>query len=198
VRPLKQKEIGMRRQRGPRGFTIIELLMVMVIVAVMVAIVVPRTRVSPKMYVRMAARQLLRDAELTRNRALALKRVVRVQFVAGTNTYACYGDDNGDGTIAGTTAEIVFLHVGTRAFANGVTFGRGNATAGIPGETGSGAVTFTNTRIDFDTRGLPSPFGTKGTVYLTATGSPSSVFAVQMTAAGSFRLWTYLPNGTWQ
>jgi prepilin-type N-terminal cleavage/methylation domain-containing protein len=188
----------MRRVRGARGFTIVELLVVVIIVGVMAAIVVPRMRVSSKMYVGITARQFLRDAELTRNRALALKRIVRVQIDAGTNTYACYGDDDGDGAIAATQAEIVYLRVGTRPFEKGVILGRGSATAGIPGEAGAGAVTFTNSRIDFDTRGLPSPFGTKGTVYFTATGTPMAVYAVQMTAAGGFKLWTYLPNGTWQ
>ena len=185
-------------RRGQRGFTIIEMLVVMIIIGVMVAIVVPRTRVSKKMYVQSTALQLLRDAELTRNRALAQKKIARVQIDETANTYACYGDDDGNGAIAGTAAERQFLRVGTRVFANGVIFGRGNASAGIPGESGSGAVTFANTRIDFDTRGLPSPFATKGTIYLTATGSPGAVYAVQMTAAGSFKLWTYLPNGTWQ
>jgi prepilin-type N-terminal cleavage/methylation domain-containing protein len=189
----------MQRMRAPKGFTILELLVVMTLVGIMAAMVVPRLRVSPKMHVRMAARQLMKDAELARNRALSLKRVSRVQFTTGTSTYAGYGDDNNDGTIAGTSAEIIYLHAfGARQLQDGVIFGRGNATGGIPGESGSGAVTFTNTRINFDTRGMPSPFGTSGTIYFTSSTNAAAVFAIQMTGAGSFRLWEYLPNGTWQ
>lgn len=182
-----------------QGFTIIELLVVMAIIAVLAGIAVPRMRTSPRMHVRIAAQQLVRDAELTRNRALSVKRIARIQFNPGAGRYASYGDDNGDNVLAGSDAEIIFLSAyGTRQFSDGVTFGRGNATAGIPGETGAGAITFANDRIDFDSRGMPNPFGTKGTVYLTSTRDAGAVFAIQMSAAGGFRLWTYTANGTWE
>jgi prepilin-type N-terminal cleavage/methylation domain-containing protein len=197
---------GRASRSAPRGrtagarsaFTLIELLVVVAVMGLMMMIVVPRFRVSPKMYARNTARQLMRDAELVRNRALAAKQITRIQFTTGTNQYVSYGDDNADGVIAGTTAEVVYLHAfGTRQLSDGVIFGRGSAATGIPGETGAGAVTFASTRIDFDSRGIPSPLGTKGTVYFTTSSDASSVFAVQMSAAGGFRLWEYL-NGTWQ
>jgi prepilin-type N-terminal cleavage/methylation domain-containing protein len=187
------------RYRRRRAFTIIELLVVMTLIGVMAAIAVPKFRVSKKMHVRMAARQLMRDMEIARNRALGLKRLTRVQFTTGSQQYVGYVDDDNNGAIGATSAEILAMRgFPTRVLQNNVVFGRGNATAGIPGEAGSGAVTFTSTRVEFDTRGMPTPFRTRGTIYLTATGQPGSVFAVQMTGSGSFKLWEYLPNGTWQ
>jgi prepilin-type N-terminal cleavage/methylation domain-containing protein len=182
-----------------RAFTVIELLVVVAIVGIMAAMVVPRLRVTPKMHARIAARQFMRDAELVRNRALSLRRAARLQISTADPGYRSYGDHDNNGAIAGNDTELLFLRAsGARALEPGVVFGRGNASGGIPGEAGAGAVTFTNERIEFDTRGMPTPFGTKGTVYFTATGSPETVFAVQITGAGSFKLWEYLPNGTWQ
>jgi prepilin-type N-terminal cleavage/methylation domain-containing protein len=194
--------LALQRRRaspGRRGFTIIELLVVMTIIAVLAAIAVPRFRVSPRMHVRIAAQQMVRDAELVRNRALSLKRVARVQFNIGGGNYVGYADDNNDGVISATTAESQHVRAfGMRTFANGVIFGRGSVPAGIPGEAGVGTVTFPSNRIDFDARGLPNPFGTKGTVYLTSSNDPGAVFAIQMSAAGGFRLWSYNTNGVWE
>lgn len=181
------------------GVTILELLVVMTMIGVMVAMIAPKLRVSPNQYARIAARRLMQDVEVARNRALSLKRVTQVQFTTATNQYVTYGDNDGDGAIAGNNAEIVFAHAfGTRQLQDGVIMGRGSAP-NVPGEAGSGAVTFTGAQINFDTRGLPTPFGTKGTVYFTTSTNSDVVYAVQMSGAGSFKMWTYNASaGAWQ
>ncbi|MGH7646249.1 MAG: pilus assembly FimT family protein, partial [Gemmatimonadales bacterium] len=63
-----------------RGFTIVELIVVLGIAAVAMAIALPRFRVTPSHKVRSAANQLVRDLELARTRALGTKRKVRIQF----------------------------------------------------------------------------------------------------------------------
>jgi hypothetical protein len=169
----------------------------MAVMSAMMAIIVPRLRVSPNQYVRIAARQLMKDAEVARNRSLSMKRITRLQFDSGTNTYLTYVDDDNDGVIANTPAEaIAAIAFGTRVLQNGVILGRG-AAPNVPGEVGAGAVTFTSERVEFDTRGLPTPFGTKGTIYLRAQNDANIVYAVQLSAAGSYRLWRYF-QGTWQ
>lgn len=187
----------MRPFRVRPGFTLLELLVVMALMSAMMAIVVPRLRVSPNQRARLAAQQLMRDAEVARNRSLSTKKISRLQFNTGTNTYAAYLDDNADGTISGTQAEIIAARAfGIRQLEYGVILGRGNAP-NVPGESGSGAVTFASSRVEFDTRGLPAPFGTKGTVYLTTQSNADIVYAVQMSGAGSYRLWRYF-QGSWQ
>jgi prepilin-type N-terminal cleavage/methylation domain-containing protein len=189
----------MTRTRARRGFTLIELLTVMALVSVMMAIAVPRFRTTPKTKARMAARQLMLDMEQARNKSLSQKKRVRLSFSTVDNSYTAFVDDNSDGVIAGTAAERTALNAfGIRVFEAGVVFGRGNAAGGIPGETGVGAITFAGANSEFDARGLPSPIGTRGTVYVTASADPAAVYAVAMTAAGSYRLWSFQPDGTWQ
>src|SRR5476649_2502317 len=99
------------RGTGKRlGVTNVELLITMTLIGIMVAMVSPKLKESPNMIVRIAARQLMRDVEVARNRALSLKRTTRFMMTAGTNQYVVYGDNDGDGAVTGTTAEILFAH----------------------------------------------------------------------------------------
>jgi hypothetical protein len=58
-------------------------------------------------------------------------------------------------------------------------------------------VTLASNSVTFDRRGLPTPFGSRGAVYLTAASDASAVWAVQLSGAGGIRLWRYL-NSAWQ
>ena len=189
------------KARGARSaVTLIELVVVMVIIGIMVSMVAPKLRVTPMTWVRTEARLMMKDAETARNKALSEKKITRFKMVAGTNQYMSYIDDDADGVINESAAEMLAINAfGTRALDNSVVFGRGNAAAGIPGEAGVGAVTFAGSVINFDTRALPSPFGTSGTIYLTSTKDANAVYAIQMSGAGSFRFWSYKSStNTWQ
>jgi prepilin-type N-terminal cleavage/methylation domain-containing protein len=182
-----------------RGFTLIELITVMAVAAALMAIVAPKLRITDKTRARIAARQLMIDLEQARNRSLSQKKKVQVSFNTVANSYTAYADHDADGVIAGSAAERSALNAfGVRTLESGIVFGRGNATAGIPGEAGVGAVTFAGSAGEFDTRGIPTPVGTTGTVYITTTSDPSAVYAVSMTAAGSYRFWSFNPGGSWQ
>ena len=181
------------------GFTLIELITVLAIISAMMAIVVPRLRLTAKSKARIAARQMMLDMEQVRNRSLSQKRRVRITFNTVANSYTGYMDHNGDGVIAENSTERSALNAfGDRQLGSGIVFGRGNATAGVPGEAGVGGVTYAGSIAEFDTRGIPAPVGSIGTVYITTTSDPSAVYAVSMSAAGSYRLWTFNPDGTWQ
>ena len=65
-------------------------------------------------------------------------------------------------TAAETAALSVFR---TRALDTGVKFGRAS-TPDLPGYAGAGATTLAGSRIDFDSRGLTTPLGTKGVIYI--------------------------------
>lgn len=185
-------------RRRPVGFTLLEVLMVVTVMGLMMTIIVPRMRTSPGQHVNITARQVVRDLEGARARALTTRRATRVCFNPGiTASYAGFLDDDNNGAIGETLAEATALRAfPPRTFQNGVTYGKGNAT-GIPGDTLSVANTLSNQDVDFDSRGIPSPFGETGVVYLTHPDDPNFVAAIQVQAAGSFRLW-FWRGGGWQ
>jgi Tfp pilus assembly protein FimT len=184
--------------RRRAGFTLIEMVVIMATMGAMMAIIVPRLRTSPKQYVNMAARQLVRDLELTRSRALSVKRRTRVCFSPSTGgDYAGFLDHNNDGSISENSTEVLALQgFGIRVHQNGVQYGRGSASA-IPTDAGSGSVTLSSNDVEFDSRGIPFPFGETGTVYLRHRDDANAVAAVQVQASGAFRLWRW-QNGAWQ
>jgi prepilin-type N-terminal cleavage/methylation domain-containing protein len=74
-----------------RGMTMMELLVVIVMIGIMAAMVVPRLRASPRRLVLESARQLSRDVELVRSRALGTKRAARLTLV-GSTAWIAYRD----------------------------------------------------------------------------------------------------------
>ncbi len=182
----------------PRGFTVIELLVVVTIMGLMMTMIVPRMRTSPGQYVSITARQMVRDLESARARALTTRRATRVCFNPSVDgDYAGFLDDNNDGTIGETSAEVTALQsFPARTFEHGVVYGRGNATL-IPGDTMNLDINLSDDDVDFDSRGIPSPMGEGGVIYLTHPDSPNFATAIQIQAAGSFRLW-YWRGGGWQ
>jgi prepilin-type N-terminal cleavage/methylation domain-containing protein len=180
-----------------KGFTLIELLTVLTLMGVMMAISVPFLRVSPKQKAESAALQLARDLDLARTRGLAAKRAVRMKFDESAGGYVGFMDHDDNDVFDETLAESQALQAfGVRVLAGDVKFGVGSAGP-IPGETGSGAVTFTNGRVEFDSQGITSPFGTRGTVYLVHRDHPEAVAAVSVTGSASFKVWHYR-QGAWQ
>lgn len=178
------------------GFTLVEMVVVLAMAAVLLAIALPQLRPSPTRTVQWAARQLVNDLELVRTRALATKRGVRVAFNAA-DAYVGFLDDDGDGTFAESVAETQALRgFGTRTLDALVRFGRGSAPA-LPGETGTGPVTFPNDRVDFDSRGITVPQGARGSIYLVHRDYPDAVAAVSISGSASFKVWAYR-DGAWQ
>jgi prepilin-type N-terminal cleavage/methylation domain-containing protein len=184
--------------RGKRdGFTLIEVLIVVVLIGVMMAIVVPRFRVSQATKTRTAADQLARDLEAVRSRALSTRSIARLAFDPVTNTYVGYLDADRDGTIGQTAVETAALQVfRTRALDPDVRIGRVGAPD-LPGFAGAGNITLPNSRVDFDARGLTTPLGTQGVLYLSGTTDQTAVAAVSVSAAAGIQTWVYR-NGAWQ
>lgn len=188
----------MTRRSSRKGFTLVEVVVVIVVMGIASLIVLPRLRVTPRTHVRNAADQLVRDLELARTRALAAKAIARIDFFPGAATYVGYLDDNQDGVIAATASEIQALRgFGQRTLAPKVVFGPGSAPA-IPGDSVAVPVTFAGNRIAFNNRGLPEPFGVRGVVYFTYQSDNTVAGAVSVSGSGSFRSWVYTPGGGWQ
>ena len=185
------------RRHCRAGFTLVEMVIVIVVMGIAMMIAVPRFRVSSQTKARQLASQLTGDLEVARSKAMAHRAAVRVVFDAASNAYTGYLDFDRDGTIGETTAERDSLHAfGTRVLPTGASFGR----AGQPDITdfaGSGAITFPTPQVNFDGRGLTAPFGTRGVVYVQFADDTAAVAAVTVSGAGGVRLWTS-EGGSWR
>jgi prepilin-type N-terminal cleavage/methylation domain-containing protein len=184
-------------RQARRGFTLIEILIVFVMIGIMMAIVIPHFRVSNAAHVRDAARLLATDLELARTRALTTTSKVRVVFDVASQRYTGYLDDDRNGVFTQNTAEINALAAfRPRSFTDGVQIGRG-ATPAVPGMAGAGAITLPFSRVQFATMGVTDPFGTTGVVYLRSSLDATAVAAVSITGAAGVRVWVYR-GGAWQ
>jgi prepilin-type N-terminal cleavage/methylation domain-containing protein len=179
-----------------RGMTMMELLIVIVMIGIMAAMVVPRLRASPRRMVQESARQLARDIDLVRERALVSKRATRLKLV-GTSAWIAYRDVEGDAVISELAAESDSMRgFGQRTLDPQVLLGRGSATP-LSGWPVGDPTSFTSSRLNFKGNGMTLPFGTQGIIYLRHRDDPSVVAAVTVTGAGSVRVWIYR-GGTWQ
>lgn len=183
--------------QGRAGFTLVEVIIVIVVIGLATMIAVPRFRASPKTKARMSATRLAADLELARTQAMARRTAVLVTFNTADNSYTGYLDFDRDGTITQSTAERDSLHAfGTRTLAEGAQYGRASQ-ADITDFTGAGNITFPSPQVTFDARGLTSPFGTRGVVYVQYPGDTAAVAAVTVSGAGGVRLWT-TEGGSWR
>jgi len=157
---------------------------------------VPRLHPTPRRLVQESARQLARDIDLVRSRALASKRSTRLTLV-GSSAWIGYRDVEGDAVISEVSAEADSMRgFGQRTLDPKVVLGRGSAVA-IPGWPTGDPTSFTGSRLNFRGNGMTLPFGTQGVIYLRHRDDPSIVSAVTVTGAGSARVWNYV-GGTWQ
>ena len=183
--------------RSQRGFSLIELIIVILLMGLLSSIMIPNMRPTPLSKVRFAAQTLARDLELVRTRALSSKMNARMLFSMVERSYVGFLDYDRDGTIDETALETRALRArGRITLSSDVRFGRGTA-AELPGIPGAGPVTFADGRIHLNGRGIPMPFGARGAVYLVHRDYPDAVAAVSVSASGSFKAWSYA-GGAWR
>lgn len=181
-----------------RGFTLIEMVVVIAMMGLMMTIAIPRLGSTAKGRVRQSAQQMAQDLELARTRALTTRSAVRVLFNTAAGTYKPYLDYNRDSVFAQSQAENDSSRTfNQHALQSGVVIGRAGGIPDLPILPGSGAITLTSNRVDFDSRGLTTPFGSKGVVYLRDPSDAGAVAAVSVTAASGIRAWIY-KGGVWQ
>ncbi|BAH37774.1 MAG TPA: prepilin-type cleavage/methylation domain-containing protein [Gemmatimonas aurantiaca] len=184
--------------RHRAGFTLLELIAVVTIVGAVMAIAAPRFRIARSTELQLAGMQMAQDIDVARTRSLSTRLLVRVSFNTTTKQYGGYLDHDGDGTLTQSAAEWQALRgFGERPLPKGISFGRG-AAPGIPDDASSQAVTFTNSRVEFDSRGLVRPMGSSGVVYMTADLEPKAVVAISVAPSGNARFWTWSPEGGWK
>jgi type II secretory pathway pseudopilin PulG len=189
--------------RDVRGFSVIELIVMMLVIAVVASVALPRAlKPSPQQQVDLASRSLMRDLEQMRMRAIATKRSVRVRFYTSSNFYSAFMDVTPErlGTISETSAEVRESGLLTRGsregvlgvpLPTGVVFGVGAATTGPLGGGVSDPVTLESDLVEFDSRGMVRPPGSEGVVFITHEEDPRAVAAVTISGASAFRVHRY-------
>lgn len=187
----------------------LELIVVALLIGVVAAMALPRAlHRSPRHELTTAAKQLTRDLEQARTRALSAKRLVRVRFDAWENFYTAFMDttEARSGAIFEQAAEVhearIVAH-GSRSGLPGVElpgqvkFGAGDASVGPLGGATSDPVLLDNDYVQFNSRGMVTPLGSDGVIFLTHEADPSLVAAVTISGAGAFQTWHYR-NGHWE
>lgn len=194
--------------RDSRGFTVIDLIVTMLMLAVVATIVLPRAiRRSPQLEVDLAARALARDIEQLRMRAISAKRSIRVKFYEGEGFYTAFMDitPGRQAVFAETAEEVQATDLLVRdsygglpgvALPKTVEFGAGIALRGPQGHSVEEAVALDGDMIELDARGLVKPPGSGGIVYLVHREDPQGVAAVTISGASAVRAWRYR-TGRW-
>jgi type II secretory pathway pseudopilin PulG len=189
---------SLRRLHDARGFTILELIVIVAIVGLTMGIVAPRFRLSGTTAVQLAGTQLAQDIDVTRTRALTTRQKSRVSFESASKGYGGYLDHDDDGTISEIAVEWQNLRgFGERPLPPGISYGRGGAP-NLPDDDSNGSITFADSRVEFDSRGLTMPQGSGGVVYLQSDTEPGAAVAVQVLPSGNVRLWTWKAGEGWK
>jgi len=192
---------GMEKRplEGQRGFTIVELVIVMSMMIILAGIVAPRLQVSPTRRVEGVARQIVAHLELARSHALGTRQMAKVVFNPTAGTYTAYVDHDRDSDITLVVDEVnAFSDFGEQELGVLVLFGRGTATT-IPGDPSLLSVTLTDNTLDLSVQGVPEPWGTMGTVYLVHRDDANAVSAISISSSGAFKAWRWSPGGgEWQ
>lgn len=184
----------MRDAAPRRGFTMIELVIVIVILGILTAVGVTRLRETPRQAAEGAARRVVQDIELARTRAYASRAAVRL--VVDDTSYRFFLDADRDSAFAESAAERDAYGTGAeRRLDPRLRFTRGTLPA-VPGDTLPEALGGAR-RFRFDRRGIPEPFGTTFTLYLGHEADARAATALTVTAAGNVRLWTFT-GGAWR
>jgi type II secretory pathway pseudopilin PulG len=179
------------------GVSLVETLLAIASMGILMAIAARGFRVTTVQQVTLAADQLVSDLEQVRTRAITARGNTHIVITAAINQYHAVLDANGDSVINQVATETAAPRMlETRILTDYVIFGRGTAPQ-LPGFPGAGITTFTGDKVDFDTRGVTTPFGTRGVIYFTSSLNTGAVAAVTVSAGGGVRRWVYR-GGAWQ
>ena len=153
--PEHKQPSGPPRRRGQKGFTLIEILSVVVIIGITAAVIVPQVAPRDDMRAASAARSLMGDLLYAQSRAIALGKIHYVQFNTSTNTYQVLDAVSPNNVITHPVNQTAYtVTVGTGSLAN----------------VSINSASFdTNSTLAFDSMGVPYSWSaTNGLVTLTS------------------------------
>ena len=181
-----------------RGFTLMELVTIIAVMGIVVTIFAQRMQISDTRRLELEATQMVRMLDMARTRAIANREMIRIQFSTAPDEYRAFVDHDDDGVINQDAAELnAWPEFRIQDLDQHVEYGLGTAPRLPADSTGTGDISFTSNRVDFDTKGITTPFGTRGTIYLRHRDNPDVVAAVHVSGSASFRVYRYV-DGAWK
>lgn len=143
-----------------RGFTAIELILVIVILGILAAVAYPRFQAAPGFRVSAAAQAIAADIRYAQSQAVSTQYNYKVYFYAGSNSYSVYQVNRSSG------AETIKNHP----------FKAGNYTVALATEY-SGAAIGSDYTVEFNYLGAPITGG--GSSVTVSGGGESKTITVQ-------------------
>ena len=186
------------RLRDKKGFTMIELLIVVAIIAVTAAIAIPNI-ISwiPTMRVNSAARDIVSEMQLARMKAVSERNNYVITFDTTTNQYSIYDDGDNDGAEASELVKTVDVDTDYSGIQFGYVAGKNPSNDDITGSVQFGA-TSSPIRETFIPNGTANLMGS---VYLIPTEDIAGSRrdrqrAITVILTGRIKLWKYDAGGS--
>jgi len=179
---------AMRTKKRELGFTMIELLVAIVVLAILAAIAIPGfSRLLPNYRLRAAARDVYSNMQLAKMRAVRNNATWAIVFDTGANRYLVCSDDGVDDDWAATVDNTTEKIINFSDYGISIQYGHGNATTNAT--VGGGAfpgddVSFGSNVAEFNSRGFLNP--PSGYVYL--SNSKNNSFGIGSLTSGATRL----------
>jgi len=174
---------------GQAGFSLIELLITIAVMAILLATVPLATDLMPHLRINKATRALAQDLRQARSLAIKNGKDVIVTFDPTTSQVAVYSDADLDGIETGDLVRQKALSdYGDRVAFRAVT------TLGVDGQTVTAAIQMGNTSspiaVTFRPNGTARDFGS---IYLAPSDDSHSDLgrAIQILATGKVKTWRY-------
>jgi prepilin-type N-terminal cleavage/methylation domain-containing protein len=164
-------EIKFKNRGADNGFTLIEMLVVMAIMAILAGIAIPMFSVMvPDYKLKQAAQDLYSNLQNAKMEAVRKNNPQQIIFNPGANSYQ---------KTDGTTVTLA-------SYGQGIIFGKGNASD----MTGIGA--YTDDKAQFNARGMGL---TEGCIYLTNSKKTAYAVCSRLSGVVTIRKWI---GSSWQ
>lgn len=180
-------------KKGHQGFTLVEVIIVLLIIGVMMAIALPNiSKWIPNYRLKEAARDLYSNFQQVRILAVKENKNWAIVFDVTNDRYYLCSDSGADDDWSGTDDNIgtgdnaIFQTIDLVNYKNGIKFGHGNATQSAtspPGAFPADNVSYASDVVIFN----PNGTGTAGYVYLDHEDN-TTTYVVGTLTSGSIQL----------